>query len=142
MKNNYSAKNKKQKAATAPFGLQLPIQLAQENGSNLWTWQFNDLQMRNHFASGFWYSEDGHYVFWAWQDLQNHILTSLKVVDVLVDSNDRKYVEVNRKGEPTWKQYLDEAVCTCFHGRCKPNQRVNHIDGDMRNCNADNLEWE
>lgn len=141
MKNNYFSKSNKPKANTAPFGLQLPIQLAQENGSNLWTWYFRGLQMRNHFVSGFWYSEDGRYVFWGWQDLPTHTLTSLKTVDIHADDNGRQYVEVKRQGEQSWKQYLDEAVCTCFHGKPKPGQFANHKDGNHSNCEADNLVW-
>lgn len=143
MKTNYYPKPQTPTShSAAPFGLQLPIQLSQASGSSLWTWQFNGQQMRNHFASGFWYSQDGKNVFWGWQDLQQHKLTSLKTVEILHDDRGRQYVEVKRKGEQTWKQYLDEAVCTCFHGRPEPNQRINHINGDISDCEADNLEWD
>lgn len=142
MKNNYFRKSTNSKPKeTTPLDIQLPIQLSQANG-NLWTWEYDGKQMRNHFASGFWFSQDGKNAFWGWQELQNHIITSIKSVDILSDATGRQYVEVKRKGEKTWRQYVDEAVCVCFHGRCKPNQRVNHIDGDIRNCDADNLEWE
>lgn len=144
MKNNNFRKpvNSKSKPTT-PFGIQLPIQLSQSSGSNLWTWEYEGKQMRNHFASGFWYSQDGENVFWGWNELQSHTITIIKTVDILKDANGRQYVEVKRKGEHTWKQYLDEAVCICFHGRPEnPNQRVNHKDGNIYNCDADNLEWE
>lgn len=142
MKNNYFSKSNKPKANTAPFGIKLPIQLSQASGSNLWTWEFGGKQMRNHFASGFWYSQDGKNVFWGLLNQQEHCITILKTVDILTDSNGRQYVEVKRKGKQTWEQYVDEAVCICFHGRpTNPNERVNHIDGDIRNCDAANLEW-
>lgn len=144
MRNNSYSKTTNHRAnASAPFGIQLPIQLIQARGNNLWTWEYGGKQMRNHFASGFWYSQDGKNVFWGWQDLQSHTITSLKTVDILKDANGRQYVEVKRKGEQTWKQYLDEAICICFHGRPEnPNLRVNHKDGNICNCDAENLEWE
>lgn len=129
-----------QLANNAPYGIQLPVQLHQERG-NLWTWRFNGIQMRNHFASGYWFSQDGLNAFQAWQDLQNHTLTSVKAVEILSDASGRQYVEVNKKGK-TWKQYVDEAVCACFHGRLtNPNDRPHHIDGDISNNAADNLMW-
>lgn len=145
MKNNYFRKSTNSKPKeTTPIDIQLPIQLTQASGSNLWTWEYGDQQMRNHFASGFWYSQDGKNVFWGWQELKDHTITSIKKVDILMDATSgRQYVEVKRKDKPTWKQYLDEAVCICFHGRPEnPNQHVNHKDGNICNCNADNLEWE
>lgn len=135
MRKNYSKIN------SAPFGLQLPIKLIQEDGSNLWTWYLQGLQMRYHFASGFWYSEDGDHVLWAWQDWQNHELTKLKVVEILSEASGREFVEVKKQGEESLKQYLDEAVCTCFHAKSKPGQVVHHKDGDINNCNSDNLIW-
>lgn len=145
MKNNYLDESK---ANNTPFDLQLPIQLEQVNGSNLWTWRFKGIQMRNHFASGFWFSEDGKHVFWAWQDQEKHQLTSLKAVEILSDKTRHQYVEVKHKNneqkyDSVRRQYIDEAVCTCFHGRPEnPNQRVNHKDGNICNCEADNLKWE
>lgn len=142
MKTNYYPKPQTPTShSAAPFGLQLPIQLSQEHGRNLWTWQYNGQQVRNHFVSGFWYTEDGENVFWAWQDLNTHCLTSLKPVAILTDSAGRLYVEVKRKGEEMWNQFLDEAVCTCFHAKPKNGQVVRHIDGNKANCSADNLEW-
>lgn len=128
--------------SAAPLGIQLPIQLSQATCNNLWTWEFNGNQVRNHFASGFWYTQDGRNVFWGWHEQETHSITILKTVEILADASGRQYVEVKRKGEQVWKQYIDEAVCICFHGRSKPNQRVSHIDGDIFNCEADNLKWE
>ena len=144
MKNNYFRKpTNSTPKETTPVGIQLPIQLSQASGSNLWTWEYEGKQMRNHFASGFWYSQDGKHVFWAWQEQETHTITRLKKVDVLMDASGRQYVEVKRKDKPTSKQYLDEAVCICFHGRPEnPNQRVTHKDDDIGNCDAVNLEWE
>lgn len=139
MKNNYLDESKEN---NAPLVLQLPIQLEQVNGSNLWTWRFKGIQMRNHFSSGFWFSEDGKHVFWAWQDQEKHQLTSLKAVEILSVASVRQYVEVKRKGEQTWKQYVDEAVCTCFHGRPQLGQFPRHIDGNLNNDAADNLQWD
>lgn len=139
MKNNYLDESK---ANNTPFDLQLPIQLEQENGSNLWTWRFKGIQMRNHFASGFWFSEDGKHVFWAWQDQEKHQLTSLKAVEILSVASVRQYVEVKRKSEQTWKQYVDEAVCTCFHAKPQLGQFPRHIDGNLNNDAADNLQWD
>lgn len=139
MKNNYLDESKEN---NAPFGIQLPIQLEQENGSNLWTWRFKGIQMRNHFSSGFWFSEDGKHVFWAWQDQEKHQLTSLKAVEILSVASVRQYVEVKRKSEQTWKQYVDEAVCTCFHAKPQLGQFPRHIDGNLNNDAADNLQWD
>lgn len=144
MANNYFRKPTNSKPnETTPIDIQLPIQLTQASGSNLWTWEYGGQQMRNHFASGFWYSQNGKNVFWGWQKFDSHTITSVKKVDILQDASGRQYVEVKQNGKATWKQYLDEAVCTCFHARpVNPNQRVNHKDGNIRNCDADNLEWQ
>lgn len=139
MKNNYLDESKEN---NAPLGIQLPIQLEQENGSNLWTWRFKGIQMRNHFSSGFWFSEDGKHVFWAWQDQEKHQLTSLTAVEILSVASVRQYVEVKRKGEQPWKQYVDGAVCTCFHAKPQLGQFPRHIDGNLNNDAADNLQWD
>lgn len=138
--NNRPLTNNKPKVNNTHSGIQQPIQLTQKKG-NLWKWRYNGVQVRNHFASDFWYSQDGKNVFWGWQE-QQHTLSNLKNVQILADATGRQYVEVKRNGSQTWKQYIDVAVCVCFHGRpSNPNDRLIHIDGDIHNCAADNLKW-
>lgn len=118
-----------------------PVKLSPKSNSRLWTFTYQGMEMRFHFQSGLWYSRNGEYVFWAWNDWANHQLTTIKAVEILKDDDGRQFVMVRHNGKEHRKQYVDEAVCTCFKGTAKPGQVVCHTDGDITNCTADNLKW-
>lgn len=92
-------------------------------------------RIRKHYATGLEVSEDGTYISKPYSDSHTGD-TKYFSPDILTDSNGREYVSWNDK-----KAYIDEMVCTCFHGSRKNGQKVEHIDGDLTNSKASNLKW-
>lgn len=93
-------------------------------------------RVRKHFATGLEVSEDGQFIEKRFSDPHTGDTKSFSP-KVIEDANGRSYINWSDR-----KVYIDEIVCTCFHGLPKPKQKVVHIDGNLTNNHADNLRWQ
>lgn len=92
-------------------------------------------RVRIHFKTGLEISEDGKFIQKTYTD--NKTKTEKRFSpNTHSDTNGREYINWSNQ-----IAYIDEMVCTCFHGSPKSGQKVVHIDGDIGNCNASNLRW-
>ena len=92
-------------------------------------------RIRKHYATGLEISEDGEFIQKSYSDSHTGDTKSFSP-DILTESNGREYVSWSDE-----KVYIDEMVCTCFHGSRNSGQKVEHIDGDITNSSASNLRW-
>ena len=80
-------------------------------------------------------SEDGVFVQKSYSDSHTGDMKYF-TPEIHRETDGREYVNWSDS-----KVYIDEMVCTCFHGSSKEGQSVVHIDGRVMNSKASNLKW-
>lgn len=95
-------------------------------------------RVRKHFATGLEISEDGQFIEKRYSDPHTGDAKSFSP-KVIKDTNGKEYIKWSDK-----KVYIDEMVCSCFHGKRKdgPMEAPVHIDGNLSNNHASNLRWQ
>lgn len=92
-------------------------------------------RVRKHYKTGLEISEDGVFVQKSYSDSHTGD-TKYFSPEIHRETDGREYVNWSDR-----KVYIDEMVCTCFHGSSKEGQSVVHIDGRVTNSKASNLKW-
>ena len=92
-------------------------------------------RVRKYYKTGLEISEDGKFVQKAYSDSHTGE-TKYFSPELHRETDGREYVNWSDR-----KVYIDEMVCTCFHGSPKEGQSVVHIDGGVTNSKASNLKW-
>ena len=95
-------------------------------------------RVRMHYATRLEISEDGQFISKTYSDSHTGNTKSFSP-DILEDTSGRSYINWSDK-----KVYVDEMVCSCFHGKRKDGQMAIpvHIYGDLTNNHANNLRWQ
>lgn len=127
-------------AAPAPaLAPGIPPQPKKQNVS-LIPYQGNDYGF--YFDEKFFVSKKNGLAAWMYVDWKTKTTSRVIPYNIHTNPNGSKYVSVKQEDDSYKDIDLATAVCTTFNGKpLDPNQVVKFKDGNVGNCDADNLYW-
>lgn len=96
-----------------------PIDVVKKGSYLEWEWMGKTF--RPYYAGNLWLNCDASHVYWAYHNHDDDTITSVKRLDVKVDSNGRQYVE-NWVNKVLTKVYLDDALRAVYRTGLAPVQ--------------------
>lgn len=109
---------------------------------NVTIFQYGNEEWAFYFEGKFCVSREHSFAAWMSIDWEKKTYSKVMPYRIHIRPNGSKYVSV-KQTDGTYKDFeLDVAVCTTFNGApSTANAKVRHIDGNLGNCDASNLEW-
>lgn len=126
----------------SPVSNGVSLSTIQVKKPNVTIFQYDNGEWAFYFEGKFCVSRKHSLAAWMAIDWEKKTYSKVTPYRIHTRSDGSKYVSVKQK-DGTYKDFeLDIAVCTTFNGPPSiPNAKVRHIDGNLGNCDASNLEW-